>query len=66
MVVLLSSQADISIHAPREGGDKSSRLAILVLPSISIHAPREGGDYCTAYAAVFLAISIHAPREGGD
>ena len=35
---------DISIHAPREGGDgvgshvKHSRM------NISIHAPREGGD----------------------
>ena len=33
----------ISIHAPREGGDR-----VPVLPNIraviSIHAPREGGD----------------------
>ena len=34
---------NISIHAPREGGD----LKITVISSlsyISIHAPREGGD----------------------
>ena len=33
----------ISIHAPREGGDKSKeRIGIAM--AISIHAPREGGD----------------------
>ena len=33
----------ISIHAPREGGD---RLFFITIPyfCISIHAPREGGD----------------------
>ena len=33
----------ISIHAPREGGDLSSRENS-GLNRISIHAPREGGD----------------------
>ena len=34
----------ISIHAPREGGDKD-RWQIADRIGISIHAPREGGDY---------------------
>ena len=34
---------NISIHAPREGGDHDRR-ALLLGFSISIHAPREGGD----------------------
>ena len=34
----------ISIHAPREGGDKEL-LFFIELSQISIHAPREGGDY---------------------
>ena len=34
---------NISIHAPREGGD-SIILAALQNYVISIHAPREGGD----------------------
>ena len=58
--------ADISIHAPREGGD----LLICYLSGeirISIHAPREGGDPTIAgYYKYTLDISIHAPREGGD
>ena len=33
----------ISIHAPREGGDTKSRNCVL-MSLISIHAPREGGD----------------------
>ena len=34
---------DISIHAPREGGDYRNRYAYGDT-NISIHAPREGGD----------------------
>ena len=40
----------ISIHAPREGGDRALELAE-ELPEISIHAPREGGDSAIAAAA---------------
>ena len=36
--------ANISIHAPREGGDGSRWLEIDGHSWISIHAPREGGD----------------------
>ena len=36
-------QFDISIHAPREGGD-AGRYRRRVKALISIHAPREGGD----------------------
>ena len=32
----------ISIHAPREGGDKSALGGHLLIRYISIHAPREG------------------------
>ena len=35
---------DISIHAPREGGDFISHKLFIAVPVISIHAPREGGD----------------------
>ena len=34
---------DISIHAPREGGDPVC-VATPAPSKISIHAPREGGD----------------------
>ena len=35
---------DISIHAPREGGDTHTVRIPAKLCEISIHAPREGGD----------------------
>ncbi len=34
--------SNISIHAPREGGDVVAFLPTEVLQHISIHAPREG------------------------
>ena len=34
----------ISIHAPREGGDLTRAVVLMVDAFISIHAPREGGD----------------------
>ena len=55
----------ISIHAPREGGDRPVR-SLVAVARISIHAPREGGDRKQGIAVVSIKISIHAPREGGD
>ena len=37
--------AQISIHAPRMGSDRSRRLPWSLLKNISIHAPRMGSDY---------------------
>ncbi len=57
---------DISIHAPREGGDAMEMVKAMVA-SISIHAPREGGDVQIPQSSFqCVEISIHAPREGGD
>ena len=56
---------NISIHAPREGGDEPGNV-VATSRLISIHAPREGGDYANLVNSVDLPISIHAPREGGD
>ena len=38
---------NISIHAPREGGDVTYRRYDDYASYISIHAPREGGDLHT-------------------
>ena len=35
----------ISIHAPREGGDRGTNEKRRLFAIISIHAPREGGDH---------------------
>ena len=57
---------EISIHAPREGGDMAIGNTFAGA-GISIHAPREGGDarWIITHTKT-IAISIHAPREGGD
>ena len=39
-----STYETISIHAPREGGDRRRVRIPQPLCDISIHAPREGGD----------------------
>ena len=57
---------EISIHAPREGGDAAGR-SYIPHQAISIHAPREGGDlHLPSLTGGVSGISIHAPREGGD
>ncbi len=55
----------ISIHAAREGGDRTNHFLHLLI-FISIHAAREGGDYESLVSASNYDISIHAAREGGD
>ena len=62
----LTDESTISIHAPREGGDRF-QFPQPNWTMISIHAPREGGDGGTRRRSTGKAkISIHAPREGGD
>ena len=62
----MRGKVDISIHAPREGGDSWERNGIGWM-TISIHAPREGGDgFIVRIPDQIIMISIHAPREGGD
>ena len=56
----------ISIHAPREGGDKASYCAVEIFPAISIHAPREGGDRRPGRTRSGGGYFNPRPREGGD
>ena len=60
-----AQKLDISIHAPREGGDaRDLRLLELVL-LISIHAPREGGDLIlTCQLCVCRAFQSTPPARG--
>ena len=57
----------ISIHAPREGSDRTHQTRRDHNHTISIHAPREGSDHGVHQPGhVGGGISIHAPREGSD
>ena len=63
MVALFILQ--ISIHALREEGDRSSRT-FNARDNISIHALREEGDQNLVDLVDDVVISIHALREEGD
>ena len=59
------SQSDISIHAPREGGDPGQRHGLDVRHSISIHAPREGGDARSVHRSAAHPYFNPCPPRGG-
>ena len=57
---------DISIHAPREGGDKYVIRRKVVNRNFNPRPPRGGRLDASDVTAIIFDISIHAPREGGD
>ena len=58
---------DISIHAPREGGDAETVMPPLVDILFQSTPPARGAtEGATQDDLVEVRISIHAPREGGD
>ena len=63
--VALDNQFRISIHAPREGGDRGDSVRVLETYAISIHAPREGGD-CSPAPALRVALPFQStpPARG--
>ena len=60
------TRKDVSIHAPRVGGDSVGVWVIRIKCSFNPRPPRGGrqGDKFTAHAEA--SVSIHAPRVGGD
>ena len=56
----------ISIHAPREGGDRLSKVANRSKTYFNPRPPRGGRRMLRGHIERLVQISIHAPREGGD
>ena len=56
---------EISIHAPREGGDADKVVQMITGFIISIHAPREGGDWCRQCSARRPQYFNPRPPRGG-
>ena len=56
----------ISIHAPREGGDRHSSATSLFSSIFQSTPPARGATYTSPLRPLGRNISIHAPREGGD
>ena len=54
----------ISIHAPREGGDRRAAGHSVCAAVISIHAPARGATQAGRTADTITRISIHAPARG--
>ena len=58
---------DISIHAPREGGDLIvNTITKDCLTNFNPRPPRGGRQSWDDVLGWIAVISIHAPREGGD
>ena len=62
----LDGLSDISIHAPREGGDDSSHHKFKLREKFQSTPPARGATYMPFWMIAIRRISIHAPREGGD
>ena len=55
---------EISIHAPREGGDHTA-IRSHKIQDISIHAPREGGDAIACMMVLVISIFQSTPPARG-
>ena len=64
MFWMWNKERDISIHAPREGGDRGFAIFSQLL-RISIHAPREGGDCCLGRSDNLSRYFNPRPPRGG-
>ena len=61
-----SGQEIISIHAPREGGDRRSSGLLNGMELFQSTPPARGATSELRNTSSGVEISIHAPREGGD
>ena len=61
-----SGKKNISIHAPREGGDAIVCMMVLDISTFQSTPPARGATLGKFTENKNAGISIHAPREGGD
>ena len=66
LIVLFYRPFQISIHAPREGGDPSASSPRTLRSHFNPRPPRGGRLVLRGEHDAAVLISIHAPREGGD
>ena len=64
--MVFPAYADISIHAPREGGDEISSSGVCFFDVFQSTPPARGATIAFVRNRDKDKISIHAPREGGD
>ena len=62
---MIADVPDVSIHAPRAGGDVILLVAGIDDMRVSIHAPRAGGDFIDPDKRhLFLCFNPRPPRRG--
>ena len=66
MMAALLTSLGISIHAPREGGDRGVGVGAEGKARFQSTPPARGATTQNREQHHRHAISIHAPREGGD
>ena len=66
VLVADTGRGGISIHAPREGSDKSTKPRMEVQQIFLSTLPARGATRGLQAGNVQTQISIHAPREGSD
>ena len=66
MILLSIPDNNISIHAPREGGDNRITIAKQKQKTFQSTPPARGATAVGKLTYKNKGISIHAPREGGD
>ena len=66
MITLSLPYSIISIHAPREGGDRICYMSSALREKFQSTPPARGATACIRQQGAHVLISIHAPREGGD
>ena len=59
-------EKEISIHAPREGGDDRNKTGNKNKKGFQSTPPARGATKNLHKINIKIIISIHAPREGGD
>ena len=65
-VAYAAALPDISIHAPREGGDAALTVPMTATSIFQSTPPARGATFNRLKTENPTEISIHAPREGGD
>ena len=65
-MLALTGDIEISIHAPREGGDHTGGRYDNSQQRFQSTPPARGATMRCAAPHRRMVISIHAPREGGD
>ena len=64
--IINKTSTDVSIHAPRAGGDAVANIIGINQSGFNPRPPRRGRQGVGCIIELIKFVSIHAPRAGGD